>query len=59
MFFDDVAKLLNTTFTHARRLGLQTCVGNEAPLIKPFGDTTHTSQEYYGLFSKDLFFIYF
>lgn len=51
--FNAVADLLNSSFTYGRQLGLQTCVGNEAPLLKPFGDAAHTSQEYYeGMFSR-------
>lgn len=33
--FDDTARLLADAFSHARRLGVKTCVGTETPLVVP------------------------
>ena len=52
--FNSAAEILNVSFTYGRRIGLQMCVGNEAPLLKPFNDTDHTSQDFYGMFTMAL-----
>ncbi len=46
--FNEVGAFLRNVFTYARSIGVQTCVGNEAPLLHPFNDTAHSSLDFYG-----------